>query len=144
MMVVHVASDAFVGTVSQGHFLAHEQVKVKLFDESNILLANNSLASAPTASISTYSYLLQSIQLQWGSSLVRVLTCHNYRSNHSHPDRQVALAFRRIQWHNRLDHCVGHCIGHLLLCDKDNANQQLHKACAGGPSHLQTSVVHGT
>ena len=37
-------------------------------------------------SISTYSCLLQSIQLQWVRSLVRVLTRHYYCGNHSHHD----------------------------------------------------------
>ncbi len=32
----------------------------------------------------------------------------------------------------------------LLLCDKDNSNQRLHRACTGGPLHVQTSVVHRT
>jgi hypothetical protein len=94
--------------------------------------------------ISTYSCLLQSIQLQWVSSLVHVLTRHNYCGNHSHCDRWVALAFRRIQWHNNIDCCVGCHVGRLLLCDKDNTNQRLHKACTGGPMHVQTSVVHRT
>jgi hypothetical protein len=114
-------------------------------DESIILLANNNLvASAPTASISTYSCLLQSIQLQWGSSLVHVLTRHNYCGSHGHRDRQVALAFGRIQWPNNIDHCIGCHVGCLLLCDKDEANQRLRKACTGGPLHVQTSVVHRT
>jgi hypothetical protein len=64
-------------------------------DESIILLAKSSLASA---SISTYSCLLQSIQLQWGSSVVRELTHHNYCGNKGHHDCQVALAFGCIQW----------------------------------------------
>ncbi len=72
MMVVHVASDAFVDTVAQ------EVIFFILLDESLILLANNSLASALTASISIYSCLLQSIQLQWSSSLEHVLTRHNW------------------------------------------------------------------
>jgi hypothetical protein len=65
MMVVHVASDAFVGTVAQAVTFWHmRKEKWKLLDESIILLANNSLASAPFASISTYRCLLQSIHLQ--------------------------------------------------------------------------------
>ncbi len=92
--------------------------KWKLLDESIILLANNSLASACTASISTYSYLLQSIHLQWGSSLVRVLTCHNYCGNQGHCDCQVALAFGCIQWPNNIDPCIGGHARHLLLHDK--------------------------
>jgi hypothetical protein len=42
--------------------------------------------------------LLQFIQLQWGSSLVRVLTHHNYCGNHGHCDCQVELAFGCIPW----------------------------------------------
>ncbi len=76
------------------------------------------LALAPTASISTYSCLLQSIQLQWGSSLVRVLKRHNYCGNHGHRDRQVALAFGCIQWHNNVHPCVGEHVWHMLLHDK--------------------------
>lgn len=30
------------------------------------------------------------------------------------------------------------------LGDKDNSNQRLHRACTGGPLHVQTSVVHRT
>ncbi len=56
----------------------------------------------------------------------------------------MELAFRCIQWHNNVDHCIGCHVGHLLLCDKDDANQWLHKACAGGPLHVQTSVVRRT
>jgi hypothetical protein len=67
-------------------------------DESIVWLANNSLASSLTASISTYSCLLQSIQLQWGSSLVRVLTRH---------DRKVALVLERIQWQTTLIIALG-------------------------------------
>ncbi len=74
-----------------------------------MLLANNSLASAPTASISTYSCLLQSIQLQWDSSLVRVLTHHNYCGNHGYCVRQVPLASGCIQWPNNIDSCFGIC-----------------------------------
>ncbi len=106
------------------HFLAYAQEKWKLLDKSIILLANNSLASAPTASISTDRCLLQSIQLQRSSSLVHVLTRHNYCGNHGHHDSQVALAFRCIQWHNNADFCIGCHVGCLLLCDKDDTNQQ--------------------
>ncbi len=49
-----------------------------------------------------------------------------------------------IQWPSNIDCCVGCHIRHLLLRDKDNTNQRYHKACAGGPLHLQESVVHGT
>ncbi len=31
-----------------------------------------------------------------------------------------------------------------VCVDKDNSNQRLHRACTGGPLHVQTSVVHGT
>jgi hypothetical protein len=72
---------------------------------------------------------------------VRVLKRHNYCGNDSYCDCQVALAFRCIQWHNNVDHCIGCHVGRLLLCDKDDANQRLHKACTGGPRHVQTSVV---
>ncbi len=95
-------------------------------------------------SISTYSCFLQSIQLQWVRSLVCVLTRHNYCGNHSHRNHWVALAFRCIQWHNNVDCCIGCHVGHLLLCDKDDANQQLHKACTGDPLHVLTSAVWGT
>ena len=64
-------------------------------------------------SVSTYSCLLQPIWLQWVSSLVRVLTCHNYCGNHGHSDHQVELALRRIQWPNNVDRCIG-C--HVGLC----------------------------
>ncbi len=74
---------------------------------------------------------------------MRVLTRHNYCVDHGHHDRQVALMFGCIQWPNNVDRCVGCHIGHLLLCDKDDANQRLHKACTGGPLPVQTSVVHG-
>ncbi len=145
MKVIHVASDVFVGTVAQAVTFWHmRKWKWKLLDESIISLANNSLASAPTASISTYSCFLQSIQLQWGSSLVRVLTHHNYCGNHGHHDCQVALAFRHIQWHNNIDHYVGCHVGCLLLRDKDDTNQWYHKACEEGNLHVQTSVVRGT
>ncbi len=126
------------------HFLAYAQVKVEVVGQTIILLANNSLASAPTASTSTYSCLLQSIQLQWGNSLVHVLSHHNYCGNHGHCDCQVALVLGCIQWHNNVDCCVGYHVGCLLLCDKDDANQRLHMACTGGPLHVQTSVVHRT
>jgi hypothetical protein len=75
---------------------------------------------------------------------MRVLTRHNYCGNHGHHDRQVALAFGCIQWHNNVDCCVGCHIGHLLLCDKEDANQRLHKACTGGSLHVQTSAVGRT
>ena len=75
---------------------------------------------------------------------MHVLTHHNYCGNHGHRDCQVALALRHIQWHNNVDHCVGCHVGHLLLCDKDDANQRLHKACTGDPLHVPTSVVRGT
>ncbi len=32
----------------------------------------------------------------------------------------------------------------LLVCDKDNSNQQLHRACTRGPLQNRTSVVHRT
>jgi hypothetical protein len=145
MMVVHIASDSFVGTVAQAvTFRNMRKKKWKLLDESFILLANNSLASAPTVSISTYSCVLQPIQLQWSSSLVRVLTRHTYCGNHGHCDCQVALALRCIQWHNNFDHCVRCHVGRLLLCGKDNANQRLHKTCTRGHLHVQTSVVRRT
>jgi hypothetical protein len=95
-------------------------------------------------SLSTYCCLLQSIQLQWGSSLVRVLTRRNYYGNHGHRDHQVALALRCIHWHNNVDRCIGCHVGRLLLCDKDNTNQRLHKACTGDPLHVPPSVVWGT
>ncbi len=75
---------------------------------------------------------------------MRVLTRHNYCGNHGHRDHQVALAFGRIQWPNNVDRFVGCHIGRLLLCDKDNANQRLHKACAGGSLHVQTSAMGRT
>jgi hypothetical protein len=119
MMVVQVASDTFVGTVVQAVTFWHMQKwKWKLLDESIFSLTNNSLASAPTASISTYSCLLLSIQLQWGSSLVRVLTRHNYCGNHGHCDCHVALAFGCIKWPNNIDPCIGGHVWHLLLHDK--------------------------
>ncbi len=37
---------------------------------------------------------------------------------------KVALLFGRIQWHNNVDHCIGCHVWHLLLCDKDDADQQ--------------------
>ena len=40
------------------------------------------------------------------------------------------------------DHSYCDCWG--ALGDKDNSNQRLHRACTGGPLHVQTSVVHGT
>ena len=40
------------------------------------------------------------------------------------------------------DHSYCDCWG--ALGDKDNSNQRLHKACTGGPLHVQTSVVHRT
>ncbi len=57
---------------------------------------------------------------------------------------KVALVFGSIQWHNNIDCCVRCHVGCLLLCDKDNANQRLHKACTGDPLHVPTSVVWGT
>ena len=75
---------------------------------------------------------------------MRVLTRHNYYGNHGHRDLQVALAFRRIQWHNNVDRCIGCHVGRLLLCDKDDTNQRLHKACTGDPLHVPISVVRGT
>ncbi len=75
---------------------------------------------------------------------MHVFTRHNYCCNHGHRDHQVALAFRRIQWHNNIDCCGGGHVGHLLLYDKNNANQQLHKAFTRGSLHVQTSVVRGT
>lgn len=51
---------------------------------------------------------------------VCVLTQYNYCGDHSYCDRWGALG------------------------DKDNSNQRLHKACTGGPLHVQTSVVHRT
>ncbi len=128
----------------RGHSCTGSQFFGILLDESIILLANSSLASALTASISLYSCLLQSIQLQLGSSLVCVLTRQNYCGNYSHCDHQVALAFRRIQWHNNVDCCVGCHIGCLLLRDKNNTNQCYHKVCEGGILQVQTSVVRGT
>jgi hypothetical protein len=56
---------------------------------------------------------------------------------------KVALVFRHIQWHSNFDPCIGEHIGHLLLRDKDNTNQWLHKSCAKGSLHLQASVVQG-
>ena len=51
---------------------------------------------------------------------VCVLTQYNYCGDHSYCDRWGALG------------------------DKDNSNQRLHRACTGGPLHVQTSVVHRT
>ncbi len=93
------------------HFLAYAQVKVEVVDESIILLVNNSLALAPTVSILTYSCLLQSIQLQWGSSLVHVLTHHTYCGNHGHCDCHVALAFGCIQWPTTIIITLGFMLG---------------------------------
>jgi hypothetical protein len=36
------------------------------------------------------------------------------------------------------------CNGFCVCVDKDNSYQRLHRACTGGPLHVQTSVVHGT
>ncbi len=116
MMVIHIASDAFMGTVAQAVTFWHmRKEKWKVLDESIISLANNSLASAPAAFLSTYCWLLHR-----GRSLVHMLTCHKYGGNHNHCDHQVALRFRCIQWHNSIDCCVGYHVGCLLLCDKDN------------------------
>jgi hypothetical protein len=46
--------------------------------------------------------LLQSIQLQWGSSLAHLLMHCIYGGNHGHHDCQVALVFGRIQWSNKM------------------------------------------
>jgi hypothetical protein len=55
MMVIHIASDAFMGTVAQAVTFWHmRKEKWKVLDESIISLANNSLASAPAAFLSTY------------------------------------------------------------------------------------------
>ncbi len=97
------------------HFLACAQVKLEVVGWIYHLAGQQQFASAPTASISTYSCLLQSIQLQWGSSLVRVSTCHNYCGNHDHLDHQVALAFRCIQWHNNVDCCIECHVGCLPI-----------------------------
>ncbi len=36
------------------------------------------------------------------------------------------------------------CNEFCVCVDKENSNQRLHRACTGGPLHVQTSVVHGT
>jgi hypothetical protein len=106
------------------HFLAYAQEKLEAVELIYHLAGQQSFASAPTASISTSSWLLQSIQLQLSISLARVLTCHNYCGNHGHCDCQVALAFGHIQWHNSVDCCIGCHVRCLLLRNKDNTNQQ--------------------
>ena len=73
-----------------------------------------------------------------------VLTRYNCCGDHSYCDCWVALAFRCIQWHNNIDPCIGCHIGYLILSDKANSNQRLHRACTGGSLHVQTSVVHNT
>ncbi len=87
-------------------------------------LANNSLASGLAVSLSTYSWLLQPNQLQWGSSLACMLTHHNVGGNHGHRDCHVALVLRCIQQHSNVDPFIGCCIVHLLLHNKGDANQR--------------------
>jgi hypothetical protein len=55
MMVVHIASDVFMGVVAQTVTFWHAQVKVEFLDESIIWIAKIGLASAPTVSLSTYN-----------------------------------------------------------------------------------------
>ncbi len=62
MIVVHIASDVLEGTAGKAVTFWHmRKIKWKLLDESIFWLANNSLASAFTVSILTYSCFLQSI-----------------------------------------------------------------------------------
>jgi hypothetical protein len=66
---------------------------------------------------------------------------HNYGGNHGHHDCQVACAVGRIQQHSNVDHCIGYHVRGMVLCDRDNAAEWLHKAFARGSLHVQTSVV---
>ena len=59
-----------------------------------------------------------------GSVVLCVLTHQHYCGNHDHRDHQVALALRRILWHNNVDCCIECHVGHLHLCDKDDTNQR--------------------
>ncbi len=62
-----------------------------------------------------------------GSVVLCVLTRHNYCGNHGHPDHQVALAFRCIQWHNNVNCCIG-C--HIELCSCVTRTTQIN-VCTG-------------